>query len=142
MVGVPAVLVVGSPQTSEVGELVFEAGLTPVFRETILSTIDALRRDTYRAVVIDSVTTGADLLELILNIRDVAEKLRIFLYTGGRRDLSHLAAPPRVSVVDRKQLLHKLTPSIVELSEARRGRAPGKRAASSKKREKTPKRET
>ena len=120
---VPSVLVVGSPANSTLDDIVFEAGLTPVFRETILTAIAALRKTRFLAVVVDDATADVDVLELILNIRDMDPRIRIFVLPGKNHKLGRLEMRRHVSVVNRKELLHKLTPTVVPVTEYRSRRS-------------------
>jgi hypothetical protein len=119
-VTLPGVLVVGSRSSSDASDLVFEAGLAPVVRETILSAIETLRKERFLALIVDGDTAEIDILELVLNVRDVDPGVRIYLLPGRRSDLAWAGNQPRVSVVDREELKRKLTPTPVQLDEARR----------------------
>jgi hypothetical protein len=107
--------------------MVFETGLTPVFRETILAALDSLHKERFFAVVIHVATTRVDVLELILNIRDVDEAIRIFVLSEARTPPDELSGRGDVSFVNRKELVHKLTPTSVPVAEARRSARTGGR---------------
>jgi hypothetical protein len=81
----------------------------------------ALRKDRFLAVVVDCDTAEVDVLEVILNIRDLDERLRVFVLSDSEIELGGPRARPYVSVVKRDQLLHELTPTPVHVSEAGRG---------------------
>jgi len=115
----PAVLIVGSPRDAELGDLIFDAGLTPVFRESVLSAITALRKDNFLAVVVDRKTSSVDPLELILNVRDVDERTRIFVVSEEREAVSEILPQPYVSVVSKQELARKLAPTVVPVEEGR-----------------------
>lgn len=127
MTTLPAVLVIGSPNHEALSEDLFEAGLTPVVRQTVLAAIEALRRDSFMAAVIDCESAEVDVLEVILNIRDLDERLRIFVLSEHGVDLGGLRAREYVSVVDRAKLIHKLTPTLISVDEDK-----GEEGASSK----------
>jgi hypothetical protein len=113
----PAVLVVGSVRDTQLSDAVFETGLTPVFRETILAAIAALRKEQFHAVVINPRCANVDALELILNVRDVDDGVRVFVISDEKLDLSGLQGRRRVSVVSRDELIRKLTPTVVEIGD-------------------------
>jgi hypothetical protein len=115
----PAVLIVGSPRDAELGDLIFDAGLTPVFRESVLSAITALRKDNFLAVVVDRKTSSVDPLELILNVRDVDERTRIFVVSEEREAVSEMLPQPYVSLVSKQELARKLAPTVVPVEEGR-----------------------
>ena len=107
----PALLVVGSPKRTELTGALLECGLTPVFCETILAAIAALRKERFLAVVIDREATGVDPLESILNIRDVDERIRIFVLVEESEKADRIPYREFVSVVHRTELIRKLTPN-------------------------------
>ncbi|MCF7854633.1 MAG: hypothetical protein K9N51_07545 [Candidatus Pacebacteria bacterium] len=65
------VLVLGSDGSGELVEELFNGGFDPVAKETISQAVDSLRHDAYAAVVIDRTHSAADIIECVLNLRDV-----------------------------------------------------------------------
>jgi hypothetical protein len=118
----PAVLVVGSTRNDKLSDAMFESGLTPVFRETILTAIAALRKEPFLAVVVDHRATEIDPLESTLNIRDVDERVRVFVLTEDDEEADESQYPDFVSVVHLSELVRKLTPTTVSLPKAARKR--------------------
>lgn len=114
-VNLPAVCVIGSPHETKLADALFECGLTPVFRETILAALATLRKERFLAVVIDQRGTKADPLEIILNIRDVDERVRVFVLAEDGKKTAPDQLPDFVSVVDQAELVRKLTPTAVPI---------------------------
>jgi len=104
----PAVLVIGSPRNAVLRDALLESGVTPVFRETILKAIDSLHRDQFVAIVVDESTARVDVLELVLNIRDLDDRLPTFLVATAPSSAPPAGTPPDVRVVCREDLPHKL----------------------------------
>jgi hypothetical protein len=61
-------------------------------------------------------------LEIILNIRDVDERMRVFVLTEDDEETDESQYPEFVSVVHLSELVHKLTPTTVSLPKATRKR--------------------
>ncbi|MBN1557838.1 MAG: hypothetical protein JW951_06795 [Lentisphaerae bacterium] len=89
-------------------DLAFETGLTPVFRNTVLSAIAALHNAHFDAVLVDPETAGVDVLECVLNIRDVNGSIPIFVLSERRDGLADIASRAHVSVVNRAELMRQL----------------------------------
>ena len=104
----PSVLVIGSRRGIRLRDALFETGLTPVFRGTILAAIGALRRNQFLAVVVDHSTAMVDVMELILNLWDLDENLRIFVLSDQHLEFEGLQAQQCVSVVTLHRLLGEL----------------------------------
>jgi len=103
-----AVLVIGSPRNAVLRDALLEAGLTPVFRETILKAIDSLHRDRFVAIVVDEATARVDVLELVLNIRDLDDRLPTFLVAAAASAAPPAGTPPDVRIVTFEDLPRKL----------------------------------
>ena len=95
----PAVLVIGSPRGTWLRDLLLDAGIRPVFRQTVLAALAALRRGRFGAVVVDHATATVDVLELVLNIRDIDESLRVLVIAGGGVDVNDLPDRRQMAVV-------------------------------------------
>lgn len=89
---VPGVLILGRREDTDVADLVFESGCTPVFRESIMSAIAALRRGRYAAAMVDCRYTAVDVLEFVLNVRDVDDDLPVLVLNGSELNPSILDA--------------------------------------------------
>ncbi len=72
-----AVLVLGSYANCDLIELFFSAGFSPLVREDIQGALDKLRYEQFAAVVVDQVCAKADVLEFILNVRDIDEQIPV-----------------------------------------------------------------
>ena len=107
---VPAVLVLGRRESNETADVVFDAGYTPVLRESIMSAIAALRRGRFRAIVVDCEHTAVDVLEFVLNVRDVDADVPIHVLNGGELGASIVEAleARQADIVDAPGLGRKL----------------------------------
>ena len=65
-----AALVVADIQDGPLADALFATGLAPVFRRTLESALDALRRDRFDLIVVDRDHARVDVLEFVLNVRD------------------------------------------------------------------------
>lgn len=65
-----AALVVADIQDGPLADALFAAGLAPVFRRTLESALELLRRDQFDLIVVDRDHARVDVLEFVLNVRD------------------------------------------------------------------------
>ena len=110
-----AVLILGSNASKEISDIAFEAGHTPVIRESMGSVLQDLRTDKFAAIAVDIQHTSADLLEFILNVRDINEKIRVFVVSKMPKQIASRIpqAFPNVFFATTKELGHKLKPSLL-----------------------------
>lgn len=95
-----AALVVADIQDGALAEALFAAGLAPVFRRTLESALDLLRRDSFDLTVVDRDHARVDVLEFVLNVRDFADMP--VLVVAAEPDPEHdraLATQPGVKVI-------------------------------------------
>ena len=76
-----AVLVFGSSPSKKLIETIFNIGFTPLVRENMESALDKLRHERFAAVIIDAehLDVKVDVLELILNMRDIRQQIPVFV---------------------------------------------------------------
>ena len=74
-----AVLVLGTDDNKELMELLFNAGLAPVVRKTMRGVLAILPRERFAAILVDRDHIDDDLLEFVLNVRDVAPETPVVI---------------------------------------------------------------
>jgi len=79
------VLILGSNSNKELEDLFFDLGLDWILRETMSAALNALRRDSFAAVVVDGDRVEIDVLEFILNVRDIDESTPMIILDRGNR---------------------------------------------------------
>jgi len=72
-----AVLVLGTYANKSLIDVLLGIGLVPLVRGDIESILDKLRHDQFGAVLVDGRYANTDVLELILNVRDVDEQIPV-----------------------------------------------------------------
>lgn len=72
-----SVLVLGTYANKILIDIILGIGLTPLVRENILSVIDKLRHERFSAIIVDQDCANPDILELILNVRDIDEQIPV-----------------------------------------------------------------
>jgi hypothetical protein len=114
---VPVVLILGTKDSSELSDLVFSAGLTPILRDTMRAALGELRRQKFASVVVDYGKAEDDLLEFVLNVNDIDDSIRIFVANEDVQATEETwpSAPANVSFVTNRELAHKLAPTRIPL---------------------------
>jgi len=79
-----AVLVLGSGDNKGLIELLFNMGLAPLVRGSIEGALERIRHERFAMVVVDRSGAEVDVLEFILNVRDINVELPIVVV--GRSD--------------------------------------------------------
>ena len=69
-----AVLILGADRNRDLVELLFDFGFAPLVRKTIREALDKLRHERFSAVIVDRNHADVDVLEFILNVRDLDEQ--------------------------------------------------------------------
>ena len=69
-----AVLVLGAYANKGLIDILFGIGLAPLVRENIQGVLDKLRHEQCAAVIVDCRYANIDILELVLNVRDIDEQ--------------------------------------------------------------------
>ncbi|NQT19869.1 MAG: hypothetical protein HQ592_09195 [Planctomycetes bacterium] len=74
-----AVLVLGTDDNKELIELIFNAGLAPVVRKTMRGVLAKLPTERFTAILVDRDHSNDDLLEFVLNVRDIDIEIPVFI---------------------------------------------------------------
>jgi len=69
-----AVLILGTDHNRDLMEVLFDFGFAPLVRKTIRETLDKLRHERFAAVIVDRNHAAVDVLEFVLNVRDLDEQ--------------------------------------------------------------------
>ena len=72
-----SVLVLGTYTNKGLIDILFGIGLAPLVRENIQGVLDKLRHEQFGAIVVDQRYANPDVLELILNVRDIDEQIPV-----------------------------------------------------------------
>lgn len=81
-----AVLVIASSEQSPCVQVLDGMGFIPLVRREMQEAIDKLRREPFAAVCIDGGCEQVDVLECVLNIRDVNRQTPVLVVHGNRSD--------------------------------------------------------
>ena len=73
------ILIITDNENSEIVRLLSRHQVVPVTRSSIMSAIDLLRHSKIIAIVVDKENQNVDTLEFILNARDVASDIPIYI---------------------------------------------------------------
>ena len=79
-----AVLVLGNHAKSDLVQTLLSAGFVPQMWASALHSLEKLRRRTFAAVIVDRRFTNADVLEFILNVRDINEQIPVVVIGSGK----------------------------------------------------------
>lgn len=60
-------------------EKLFDIGYVPIVREKMHKALDIIRHENFAAVLIDRDTADVDILEFILNVRDIKEDIPVII---------------------------------------------------------------
>lgn len=78
------VLILGSKTHCRWVDALFDSGLDPVVEETIQDAVDEVRHDRFAVIVVDRPHAAEDVLEFVLNVRDIDEETPILAVGRGR----------------------------------------------------------
>jgi len=78
-----AVLILGSYANQEYVEALSNIGFVPEVRGSVRHSLDKVRRQRFSGVVVDRKFTNADVLEFILNVRDINPKIPVVIIGFG-----------------------------------------------------------
>jgi len=111
----PGVLILGTKDSFALSDMVFDALATPILRKTMSATLAAMRKQKFFAVVVDYPHIEDDLLEFVLNVRDIDESMRVFVVTDdvAAAQKALPLSPDNLAFVTMRELVHKLTPPRV-----------------------------
>lgn len=73
------VLIVGTDAHSKLAEKLFRKGFILLFRKRMFQALRTLRQDKFDAIFIDAAHAEVDVLEFILNVRDIHQDIAIYL---------------------------------------------------------------
>ena len=79
-----AVLVLGNHANRNLVQTLSRVGLTPQVWGSMRHSLDKLRHQKFSAVIIDRKFTHADVLEFILNVRDIDQKIPVLVLGSGQ----------------------------------------------------------
>jgi len=71
------VLVLGTYANRNLIELLFNIGFSPLVREDVQGALAKLRHEKFAAIVVDRKYANADVLEFVLNVRDIDEQIPV-----------------------------------------------------------------
>jgi hypothetical protein len=118
------ILVLARKEGKEIEKLVSDTGRKWRKCVDLNVAMKKLRGGNYGIVVVDYAHAPTDVLEFLLNVRDVAEEARVFVVGSDpaaiEKELGNKT--PWVSFVDPEVLRHKLTPTVLNVECATTGR--------------------
>ncbi|NQT87314.1 hypothetical protein HQ560_11150 [bacterium] len=93
------------------------AGLAPLVRDTISASLHELRRGSFALIVVDRDHADVDVLELILNVRDIDQRTPVLVVGSGagQEDDSLLATQPLAFVLGDRPTPAQLTGEIEQV---------------------------
>lgn len=83
------ILVLGVNHKSDLEETLFNLGFIPIFRKDILPALEILRHDRFKLVIMDLRSLNVDVLEFILNVRDVNSRIPVLVLGDSKSSLNH-----------------------------------------------------
>lgn len=72
-----AVLVLGTYANRNLIEVLFNIGFSPLVREDIQGALTKLRHEQFTAIVVDRKYANTDVLEFVLNVRDIDKEIPV-----------------------------------------------------------------
>lgn len=72
-----SVLVLGTYANKGLIDILLGIGLAPLVRENIQGVLDKLRHEKFGAILVDQRYANPDVLELVLNVRDIDERVPV-----------------------------------------------------------------
>ncbi len=105
------VLILGSKASARWIEELFNHGFDPVVEETIHQAVDEVRHDRFAVIIVDWPHAHADVLEFVLNVRDIDEETPILAIGRGRESVEQQILKSECGV----QMLERIGP--VQLAE-------------------------
>jgi FixJ family two-component response regulator len=79
-----AVLVLGNHANGDLVQTLLSAGFVPQMWGSTLHSLEKLRRRRFAAVIVDRKFTHADVLEFILNVRDIKQQIPVVVIGRGK----------------------------------------------------------
>lgn len=75
----PTVLILSPEDRNELVETAFEVGLIPLIRHRLIGALETVRHERLAALIFDIDHSDVDLIELVLNVRDVQKGLPVIV---------------------------------------------------------------
>lgn len=121
------VLILGTKQSANLVKLVKATGHRPVVRHDLTSALNSIRSTKHSIIVVDYAQAPTDVLEFVLNARDIVQDAHILVVGKDTRNIKKemVTIPPGTSCVNHKQLKHKLTPTHMNIDFAKGKRRDG-----------------
>ena len=112
-----AVLVLGTYANKGLIDILFGIGLAPLVRENIQGVLDKLRHEQCAAVIVDFRHANIDILELVLNVRDVDEQTPVVVLGKLTDDTVRemLASQKQTTIVEDTEDGNKLAGRLEEI---------------------------
>jgi DNA-binding NtrC family response regulator len=79
-----AILVLGNHANGDLVQTLLSAGFVPQMWGSVLHSLEKLRRRRFAAVIVDRKFTHADVLEFILNVRDINQQIPVVVIGRGK----------------------------------------------------------
>ena len=108
------VLILGRAGKGNLGKLVFELGLSAVVRERMQDALDRLRRGGFAAILVDQDHVEVDVLEFVLNVRDIDKHVPVFVVGRSQDDNAEKTATVlhATSFLDKSEVREKLAEEL------------------------------
>ena len=81
-----ALLIIGSHRSQEYVEALAKMGFVPEVRGSVRHSLDKVRRQRFGGVIVDRKFTHADVLEFILNVRDINRTIPVVVIGIGKNE--------------------------------------------------------
>ena len=119
----PAALILGSSRDKKLANALFALGLAPIVRETMGSALTKLRYECFQLILVDRFRVDVDVLEFVLNARDLDEATPI-LIAGRSMDVEEdqaLAGQAATTIVGAAPGTERFARAIEDVIEVRDG---------------------
>ncbi|NIU58916.1 MAG: hypothetical protein GWN67_21800 [Phycisphaerae bacterium] len=112
-----AVLVLGKHANRALTDILSNIGFAPQVWGSMQHSLDKLRHNEFAAVLVDRKFTRADVLEFILNVRDINEKVPVVVIgSGGDEKIDRkIAKQDRTIVLNEVESEDKLTEKLAQV---------------------------
>ena len=90
----PAILILGDAQSRRLADRVFDAGFAPIVRSDLHHALRTLRRERCVGVVVDLEHSATDVLEFVLNVKDLAPAVPVWLAGKGDKPGNRMPMNP------------------------------------------------
>ncbi len=94
-----AVLVLGNHANTELAEILSRFGFVPQVWGSMRHSLDKLRHQQFGAVLVDRKFTRADVLEFVLNVRDIDKKVPVLVIGSGPEEIDREIARQRRTAI-------------------------------------------